>query len=487
MTSREHRPPRWAVHLASVTLLSAGALALSTWARSEPSARADDETALARLDKKEPAPEPRRIRWRRPSLQAWTPTFDARAYQGPQTPPPGWTHLARSEGFLISVYDTPEKPRSTVANIRRGDVVPARRAATDRTCHDNGRSGSWWEVPGGFICSTSGFTIGERLKPLEPPQRRPAVGMPLPFRYARIVEDGAPRWRRRPDPSELGACDDRSRGDPAPSGVIECMWDDFFVALDHRDEVGGVELFRTVYGEWVRADDTKLLETPPLIGEKIDAANPLPIAFLHGADEIELFCDRDDALEPCGVAERYARFAPRGFTARGGETFIRGPDDVLVSAAHVRVIRARSRPPGVQPGEKWVHIDLANQAFIAYEGNEPVYASLISSGKPGHDTPTGLYRVQRKYLTKIMRGHDPKEGIYHVEEVPWTTYYYGSYAVHGAYWHNTFGAVRSHGCTNVAPADARWLYYWGEPKLAPHFHAQVREQALALYFTRDEQ
>jgi lipoprotein-anchoring transpeptidase ErfK/SrfK len=386
------------------------------------------------------------------------------------------------------VYDTPDKPRSTIANVRRGDVLPARRADTDRTCYDNGRTGHWWAVPGGFICSTSDFTLAEALAPLEPPQRRPAVNMPLPFRYARITKDGAPRWARKPSASELDACADLRPGDATPPGVIECMWDDFFVALDHRDTIGEVELLRTVYGEWVRADHAKILETPPLIGERIDAANPLPIAFVHGADEVDLYCaeSEDAAATRCGVAERYARFTPRGFTARDGRSFVRGPDDALVPSEHVRVVRSRNRAPGVQPGEKWVHIDLANQSFVAYEGDEPVYASLISSGKPGHDTPTGLYRVQRKYLSKIMRGHDPKEGIYHVEEVPWTTYYYGTYAVHGAYWHNTFGAVRSHGCTNVAPADARWLYYWGEPRLKPQFHAQVKEHALALYFTRDD-
>jgi hypothetical protein len=474
------RSARWPLHLLTVVALSGAALAAMSALRS--GARADDDGKLAALDRDDGAPSPR-LRWKRPSLQDWAPEHPAKNYHGPDAPPAGWTHLARSQGFLISVYDTPEKPRSTVANLRRGDVVPARPAKTDRTCYDHGATGAWYEIPGGFICSTSGFEIATRLDPLEPPQRRPAVNMPLPFRYARIVKKGAPRWGRRPRASELGACDGLTRGDPTPSGVIECMWDDFFVALDRREEVDGVELFRTVYGEYVRVADTKILETPPLVGERLESEADLPIAFIHGADEVELFCG--DTPKPCGTAERYARFRPEGYAALEGGKYVRGPDGALVPAENVRVVRSRGRPPGVQPGESWVHIDLASQFFVAYEGDQPVYTSLISSGKPGHDTPTGLYRVQRKYLSKIMRGHDPKEGIYHVEEVPWTTYYYGSYAVHGAYWHNTFGAVRSHGCTNVAPADARWLYYWGEPELKPQFHAQVKEQALALYFSND--
>jgi lipoprotein-anchoring transpeptidase ErfK/SrfK len=44
-------------------------------------------------------------------------------------------------------------------------------------------------------------------------------------------------------------------------------------------------------------------------------------------------------------------------------------------------------------------------------------------------------------------------------------YYLGGYALHGAYWHDAFGTPRSHGCTNLAPADARWLFYWTDPQV----------------------
>ncbi len=425
------------------------------------------------------------LRWPGSTLQTWTPEVRAEIYRGPDAPTGRWTHLARPERFQVAVYSTPEKPRTTVARVRRGDVMPAKKADTQRTCTDYGETGSWWEVPDGFICSASGFTIEAQLRPLEPPQRRPAVNHPLPFRYARIITKGAPRWNHKPSVQELGACDGLSKGDERPRGVIECMWDDFFVALDRREMVGDVEVFRTVYGEYVRVADTKILETSPLVGERLTDGKTLPVAFVYGEDDADIMCPSGDHLEVCGVAERYARFSPDGMLAKDGKKYIRGPDGGLVDADRVRIARKISRPGGVSASDKWVHIDLAQQLFVAYEGDVPVYTSLVTSGKPTHATPTGLYRVQRKYLSKIMRGVDPKEGIYHVEEVPWTTYYYGAYAVHGAYWHDTFGAVRSHGCTNVAPADARWLYYWADPKLEPQFHARVDLQATPLYFTND--
>jgi lipoprotein-anchoring transpeptidase ErfK/SrfK len=33
-------------------------------------------------------------------------------------------------------------------------------------------------------------------------------------------------------------------------------------------------------------------------------------------------------------------------------------------------------------------------------------------------------------------------------------------ALHGAYWHDRFGYKHSHGCVNMPPLDAEWVYYW---------------------------
>jgi lipoprotein-anchoring transpeptidase ErfK/SrfK len=52
--------------------------------------------------------------------------------------------------------------------------------------------------------------------------------------------------------------------------------------------------------------------------------------------------------------------------------------------------------------------------------------------------------------------------------VPWCTYFHwnGS-ALHGAYWHNDYGRPRSHGCLNLRPEDAKWLYRWTQPAVPP--------------------
>ena len=64
-----------------------------------------------------------------------------------------------------------------------------------------------------------------------------------------------------------------------------------------------------------------------------------------------------------------------------------------------------------------------------------------------------------------LNGEDP----YSVATVPWTQFFSPEQglAIHTAYWHNDFGIVRSHGCINVAPQDARWLYFWSDPQTPP--------------------
>jgi len=46
-------------------------------------------------------------------------------------------------------------------------------------------------------------------------------------------------------------------------------------------------------------------------------------------------------------------------------------------------------------------------------------------------------------------------------------YYDHGFALHTSYWHDGFGSVRSHGCVNLSPADARFLYHWSSPDVPP--------------------
>lgn len=108
-----------------------------------------------------------------------------------------------------------------------------------------------------------------------------------------------------------------------------------------------------------------------------------------------------------------------------------------------------------QSSDRWIEINISTQRLIAWEGGAPVYAVVISTGMDDHPTIPGNFAIQSKHRTARMRGED-----YNVPDVPFTMYYDGSYAIHGAYWHRRFGTPVSHGCVNVAVNHAQWLFNW---------------------------
>jgi hypothetical protein len=110
--------------------------------------------------------------------------------------------------------------------------------------------------------------------------------------------------------------------------------------------------------------------------------------------------------------------------------------------------------------EKWIGIDLYEQTLIAYEGDTPVFSTLISSGLGGWDTNEGLFHVYLRYERTSMSGAYQQPDFYYLQEVPWTMYFDGDIALHGTYWHDGFGYRASHGCVNASITDARWLYEW---------------------------
>ena len=128
--------------------------------------------------------------------------------------------------------------------------------------------------------------------------------------------------------------------------------------------------------------------------------------------------------------------------------------------------------------EKWIDVDLTNQSLVAYEGARPIYATLISSGRvldeddplKNFATPTGSFRLTSKHLTATMDGDHALDGPYSIEDVPYVMYFQLAYALHSAFWHDSFGRPRSHGCINLAPDDARFIFNWATPELPKGWH-----------------
>jgi hypothetical protein len=140
-----------------------------------------------------------------------------------------------------------------------------------------------------------------------------------------------------------------------------------------------------------------------------------------------------------------------------------GPEDWIEQRRIAKVTPDTARPPGVE-ADRWISINLYEQTLTAYENGEMVYATLISSGVDGWWTQPGTFQVYEKLEADPMQGafEADRSDYYYLEDVPWILYFDKSRALHGAYWHNGYGYPRSHGCVNLSPADAQWIYNWAE-------------------------
>jgi lipoprotein-anchoring transpeptidase ErfK/SrfK len=141
-------------------------------------------------------------------------------------------------------------------------------------------------------------------------------------------------------------------------------------------------------------------------------------------------------------------------------------DGYWIPRSHINEVHVQPRPAGINPVSRWFDADLGEQVLVIYEGEKPVYATLVSSGK-NNFTPLGNYPVWARVTGITMKSQPYDDKGYFVNMVPWSTFFQAHNAIHGAYWHNSFGSVKSHGCINVSPLDARFIFEWLDPKVPP--------------------
>jgi hypothetical protein len=179
--------------------------------------------------------------------------------------------------------------------------------------------------------------------------------------------------------------------------------------------------------------------------------------------------------EPRARARVTGALAPRTVVAiletSADDRYVRVGDAAWIARADLRIATLAAPPDGTGVDEKWFDIDLDHQVLVAYQGAQPVYATMVSTGKREHRTPTLITRIASKLERATMNSDADSDDVYSVADVPWTMYYDKSYALHTSYWHDGFGGPRSHGCINLSPHDARMLYHWSSPDVPPGWTA----------------
>lgn len=393
--------------------------------------------------------------------------------------------------FVAPIRSAPSPEANRIGYLRAGALL---HSTTTEPLGYEGCEGGWYELDtGGFVCHGRDVLVfsGDRLPELR--AKQPDLDGVLPYQYA-TVRRRTPLYKRLPKadevyepPDEELSADGEMEALPASPIdnplVVRVLEPGFYVSLDRTFERNGQTYWRTQQNGFVPAERLREPKWSNFHGQELDPAGwGLPVAVTRAEQTVVHRLSERGKLRT--TRERLPRRTWLPIRARrqiGEHSFLVVEEDRLVRESDALVISAAAPPAGVAEGERWIDIDLTHQVLVAYDWKQPRYVTLISTGRtrtPSPDldyrTPKGLFRIRAKHLTATMDDDEPGEPPYSLEDVPYVMYFEGAYAFHSAFWHDRFGRPRSHGCINLAPRDAKWLYNWAGPDLPAAWHGGYR-------------
>ncbi len=282
----------------------------------------------------------------------------------------------------------------------------------------------------------------------------PATWYRLPdetLRYARVVEDVA---RFYPSPQAAAEALDPIR---TFRGLV-------YVSYDKTQRVGGRLVYHVGEGYWMNGQDLRPVTPSSFRGylfPRQSPAGPFGWARFEGV--------RVKATPGYETYDWYAWSLPRRALVHiyeerqvGAYRWLRIGPEQWVEAVRIAEVHPRSEPPPGVPTDRWIEVNVAEQTLAVYDDGRLIAATLVSTGTGQFYTRQGVFRIAEKLPTETMRGAftADKSDAYLIEDVPWTMYYDGQRALHGAYWHDVFGFRLTHGCVNLSLTDAAWLFAW---------------------------
>jgi lipoprotein-anchoring transpeptidase ErfK/SrfK len=357
-----------------------------------------------------------------------------------------------------SIRARPWVPHSRIATVDDGTRFVVRGVVRSRD--DKGCEGKPWYAiyPFGFICS-------EHARPSKRgPQPGAALQLPegerVPFTYAYVEGDGVPMY---------GTREDIDAGVPTRP-----LFDGMSLVVARAVEYDSREWIETGDGALVPKQgirfggDGSTWAGVEIVGEHSGPS----FGWTNLAKGTPVRTTPDPAAPSVAKLDLRTRVPLLEHHDAG---FWRVGEGAWIEAAHLNEVRLADAPPDDviddwrrenTGNDQWIDIDLGEQVLVAYRGHRAVFATLVSSGKD-MPTPRGNYPIWAKVATTTMDNQSYEDDPYMVQGVPWVLLFQAHNALHGAYWHNKFGNRKSHGCVNLAPYDARWLFEWSGPML-PH-------------------
>ena len=381
------------------------------------------------------------------------------------------------------------RERADLESKRMGMLRAGTRVRVDAERSFGGGCSKGWHAifPKGWICLKAALKVGE-----EPPEdgqvdvAKPNIDEPMPLDYWRVNHGATPFFHRLPSWDEQERADAAGqawlqtkgsqpmpthpdkRPDDVPAVVKDYQNAGYYVTIASEHVRSKRHFLRTNRGTYARKYQLEKREGSQFRGVVLPGgAEDLPVYWI--VRELPLKARESEGsgiLNDTEITpERRSRYPFKRKVRIGDYDYYEDEDGKLLRAYAVGKAYKLKRPAGVGADENWVHVDLSEQTLVAYNGDKPVFTTIVSTGKEPGMTPVGVHRIQSKFIATSMRDQPEEDEAYSIEDVPWTQYFHNNVALHGAFWHGGFGLVRSHGCVNLSPADARWLFGFTGPHL----------------------
>jgi hypothetical protein len=438
-----------------------------------------------------------------------------------------------SKARFAWIYPSPKRSDAWLGYVALGGSVPLKGGSAEAARILGGKGcDAWYAVePRGFMCAGSAATLDPNDPVVVALTRDAAdVSSPWPFKYGESI--GAPRYPRLPtreqqrstewdldehlervakakaagSPEAVAAISKDLVGidfSPAGQGPPELL--DFgpliregrksiakasTVAFTREFDVDGRTFLQTADHAFIPKDRIKPYPRSDFQGVELGGDVALPIAFFRRRERPKYKRAESGEFVLSGEV-----WSARSWVALTGEEIKQGDKSffatrepgIFASADDATVVRAVTEAPFLRSGyggadrdkATWLDISVLGGWLVAYEGLKPVFTTLISPGRggvpsPGVDplatasTPVGRFRIDGKFKTATMVS-STDENVVHTE-VQFIQNFSGPHALHGAYWHASWGDPKSGGCVNLSPIDAKRIFAWTEPKVPEGWH-----------------
>jgi lipoprotein-anchoring transpeptidase ErfK/SrfK len=382
---------------------------------------------------------------------------NARAFDPPPWTDPGDLPLSSEALSVLSIRDdVPIEPSPAAGGKRRGTLAVGMAMPLFAIKRGPGCSGRWFAIgPLAWVCQDHmTFSTDAPISSRDSALR--AVQDGLPYRYYFVGRGGSSGY------SQLTAADQASPDQDLESG--------FAVALVEQRHHNGEMYGKSHHGLWIPMRDLAPVKPRTFHGEPV-VEGKLDVGWVL-RDEARALAKPVPGSP--ATERRFARFQRLAILEEQivrKDRYFRVDERNWLHEKDLRKPALAAPPTEVLEGDRWIDIDLATQTLVAYEGTRPVYATLVSTGKGAQGTPfatpKGVHRIWVKLIGSNMDNLEDEDAsnYYSIEDVPWVQYFSNGVGLHGAFWHNDFGRVRSHGCVNLAPIDAQWIFAWTGPHL----------------------